>query len=157
VNGHDFETLGDISAVKIAPDRTIDPVLLFQRSFMVLRSGDLSVKEVLSYELSPFPPALFETRNILQKADKPQIAQAIQDLVTNLSSEAVISSTLKTGNYVLDGGSLLHRLPWNNVETCGTIASSYADFTVRHYRLATMVFNGYGEGPSEMGEKHSPS
>jgi len=63
-------TLGNISAVKIAPDRTIiDPALLFQRILVVSRSGDLSQEEVLTYELSPYPPALFETRNILRKAD----------------------------------------------------------------------------------------
>ena len=28
------------------------------------------------------------------------------------------------------------------------IAESYADFTVRHYEQATVVFDGYGEGPS---------
>jgi len=47
------KTIGNISAVKIAPDRTIDPVLLFQRFLVVSRSGDLSLDEVLSYELSP--------------------------------------------------------------------------------------------------------
>ena len=35
------KTLGNISAVKIAPDRTIDPALLFQRFLVVSRSGDL--------------------------------------------------------------------------------------------------------------------
>ncbi|XP_068214528.1 uncharacterized protein [Palaemon carinicauda] len=58
------QTLGNISAVKIAPDHTIDPALLFQRLLVVSRS-DLSLEEVLTYELSPYPPALFETRNIL--------------------------------------------------------------------------------------------
>ena len=77
--------------MKIAPDRTIDAVLLFQRFLVMSRSGDLSLDEVLSYELSPFPPALFETRNILRKADKPQLAQAIRDHVTDLSSDAVIN------------------------------------------------------------------
>ena len=148
------KTLGDSSAVKIAPDRTIDPALLFQRFLVVSRSGDLSLEKVLSYELSTFPPALFETRSILRKADKPQLAQAIQDHVTNLSSEAVMSSTPKTDRYVLDGGSLLHRLPWKKGESYGTIASSYTDFTVRHYGLATVVFDGYGEGPSIKDNTH---
>ena len=73
------QTLGNISAVKMAPDRTIDPALLFQRFLVVSRSEDLSLEEVLTYELSPYPPVLFETRNILRKADKPQLAQAIRN------------------------------------------------------------------------------
>ena len=101
-----------MSAVKIAPDRTIDPALMFQRFLVVSRSGDLSLEEVSTYELSPYPPALFEARNILRKADKPELAQAIRDHAADLSSEAVMNSIPKTDCYVLDGGSLLHRLPW---------------------------------------------
>ena len=105
------KTLGNISAVKIAPDRTIDPALLFQRFLVVSRSGDHSLEEVLTYELSPYPPALFETKNILQKADEPLLAQAIRDYVAAFSSEAVINWKPKTDCYVLDGGSFFHRLP----------------------------------------------
>jgi len=89
-----------MSAVNITPDHTIDPALLFQRFLVVSRSRDLSLGEVLSYELSPFPPALFEARNILRKTDKPQLAQAIRDHATDLSSEAVINSVPETDCYV---------------------------------------------------------
>ena len=153
------KTLGNISAWNIAPGRTIDPALLFQRFLVVSRSGDLSFGEVLSYELSPFPPALFEARNILRKADKPQLAQAIRDHATDLSSEAVVNSLPETDCYVLDGGSLLHRLPWKTGESYGAIAQSYADFTVRHYGQATVVFDGYDEGTAikdNMHQRHAP-
>jgi len=63
-----------MSAVNIAPDRTTDPAFLFQRFLVVSRSGDLCLGEVMSYELSSFPPALFKARNVLRKADKPQLA-----------------------------------------------------------------------------------
>lgn len=33
----------------------------------------------MSYELSPFPPALFEARKIYRKADKPQVAYVISE------------------------------------------------------------------------------
>ena len=148
------QTLGNISAVKIAPDRTIDPTLLFQRFLVVSRSGDLSLEEVLMYELSPYPPAIFETRNILRTADKPQLAQAIRDHAADLSSETVMNSIHKTYCYVLDGGSLLHRLPWKKGDSYNAIAESYADFTVRHYGQATVVFDGYGEGPSIKDNTH---
>ena len=38
-----------------------------------------------------------------------------------------------TDCYVLNGGSLLHRLSWNKGDSYGTIAESYAEFTVRNY------------------------
>ena len=97
------QTLGNISAVKIAPDRTTDPALLFQRFLVVSRSGDLSLEEVLTFELSPYPPALFETRNILWKTDKPQLTQAIWEYAKDLSSEAVMDTAPVTDCYMLDG------------------------------------------------------
>ena len=67
-------TLGQQSTIKIAADRTIDSALLFQR-FMVMSqtvTGELSLEEVMRYEISPFSPALFEAINVLRKADQPQ-------------------------------------------------------------------------------------
>ena len=115
-------TLGDISAGKIAPDRTIDPAFLF--------------------------------------LNKPQLAQAIRDHVANLSSKDVMNSIPKTDCYVLDGGSLIHRLPWEKGDSYSAIAESYADLTVTHYGQARVVFDGYGECPSikdeEMRKKPTP-
>ena len=130
--------------MKIAPDRTIDPALLFQRFLVVSRSGDLSLEEVLRYELSSYPPALFETRNILRKADKPQLAQAIRDHAADLSSEALFPKQIVTCLMVALC-FIVYRC--KKGDSYNAIAESYADFTVRHGQ-ATVVFDGYGEGPS---------
>ena len=118
-----------------------------QRFLVVSASGDISLSNVLGYELSPFPPALFETRDILRKADKSQLAHAILNHAGELASEIVTVSKSITDCYVLDGGSLLHRLPWNKGDTYGAIAESYATFTLQHYGAATVVFDGYDDGP----------
>ena len=65
-----------------------------------------------------------------------------------------MNSIPETDCYVLDGGSLLHRLPWKKGDSYGAIAESYADFTLRHYGQATVVFDGYGEGPSIKDNTH---
>ena len=65
-----------------------------------------------------------------------------------------MNSIPETDCYVLDGGSLLHRLPRKNGDSYNAIAESYADFTVRHYGQATLVFDGYGEGPSIKDNTH---
>src|SRR6218665_1465305 len=69
------------SAVRIAADRTIDSGLqnLFEWFLVVANTGELSLEEVMSYELSPFPPALFDSINVFIKADKPQLAHAISE------------------------------------------------------------------------------
>lgn len=65
-----------------------------------------------------------------------------------------MNSIPKTDCYMLVGGSLLHGLPWKKDDSYNTIAESYADFTVRHYGQATVVFDGYGEGPSIKDNTH---
>ena len=59
-----------------------------------------------------------------------------------------------TEHYVLDGGSLIHRLPWKRGDSYGAIAQSYANFVKRHYDKATVVFDGYGQDPSIKDNTH---
>jgi len=70
-------TLGETSAVTVAPDLTTESGLLFERFLVVTKTGELSLEEVIGYELSSFFPALFESRNICRMANKPQHAYAI--------------------------------------------------------------------------------
>ena len=46
-----------------------------------MKTEDLSLKEIMSYELGPVPPALLEARNVFRKADKPQLASAIRAII----------------------------------------------------------------------------
>ena len=148
------KTLADESNIKVTKGQTIDPALLFQRLLFVSASGDLSLEDVMSYELSTFPTALFEAKEILRKADKPQLANAVAEYSIKQSSKSVHDYIPPTDHYVLDGGSLLHRLSWKRGDRHGAIAKSYADFTIRHYGKATIVFDGYGEGPSVKDNTH---
>ena len=66
----------------------------------------------MSHELSPFPSALFEAKNILRKADKAQLAHVIKDHFNNLATEPIAEVIPQVEHYVIDGGSLLHRLAW---------------------------------------------
>ena len=148
-------TLGSSSTVKVAADRTIEPSLLFQRFLVVSKTGDLSLEDVMGYELSPYPPSLFESKNILRKADKPQLAHAITEHCNKQHPSGKMSDDIpETERYVLDGGSLLHKLKWKKGDTYGEIAKAYADFTVRYYKEVTVVFDGYGAGPSIKDNTH---
>ena len=48
---------------------------------------------------------------------------------------------------MLDGGSLIHRLPCQKGDSYSAIAESSADFTGTHYGHTRVVFDGYGECP----------
>ena len=158
------KTLGTTASVKVAADRTIDPGLLFQRFLVVSKTGSLPLQDVMEYELSAFPPALFDAKKVLRKPDKPQLAHAIaahanrrptpEEVENQETAGSQEKTPPETEHYVLDGGSLLQRLPWNRGETYGSIAKSYADFTIRHYSKATVVFDGYLDGPAIKDNTH---
>ena len=85
---------------------------MFQRFLVISKSGDFNLEDVMSHELSPFPSALFEAKNILRKADKAQLAHVIKDHFNNLATEPIAEVIPQVEYYVIDGGSLLHRLAW---------------------------------------------
>ena len=92
---------------------------------------------------------------MLLPANKAAIAEAIrQSTVTNPSKSDMDNDIPVTDHYVLDGGSLLHRLTWKNGETYGSIAEKYASFTVRNYKKATVVFDGYSGEPTVKDNAH---
>ena len=100
----------------------------------VVTVGDMNLADVLNYELFAYPPALFELRTLLRKADKPQLAHAILKKCGNLCT-ADVPETQANVQYVLDGGSLLHRVPWKPGDTYLNIANSYANFIFHNYCL----------------------
>jgi len=106
------KTLASSKNVRVSEDRSIDPALLFQRFLVVSQTGDLRLDDVMSYELCLYPMSLFEGKDILRQPDKPQLAEALRNYVKTKSDNAVIETAPITEHYVLDGGSLLHRLKW---------------------------------------------
>ena len=102
----------------------------------------------MSYELCLYPMSLFEGKGLLRQADKPQLAEAIRNYVKTKSDSGVQQTVPVTEHNVLDGGSLLHRLKWEEGSTYCSIADNYASFTVENYGRATVVFDDYEVGPS---------
>ena len=92
--------------------------------------------------------SLFEGKDVMRQHDKPQLAEALRNYVKTKSDNAVTQTVPVTEHYVLDGGSLLHRLKWTEGTAYSSTAGDYASFTVNHYRRATVVFDGYQSGPS---------
>ena len=47
----------------------------------------------------------------------------------------------------MDGGALLQRLPWSRGQTFDSICHMYVTYVTRRYGKATIVFDGYEDGP----------
>ena len=108
----------------------------------------------MNYELSPYPQALFVAKQVLRKADKAQLMNALIAHVTAISDAAFLETHPEAEHNVLNGGSLLRRQKWSDGRTYTSIADDYASFTVKHYGKATVVFNSYSGGPSKKDNTH---
>ena len=137
------KTLASSKNVKVSADRSIDPVILFQRFLVVSQTGNLWLEDVMSYELCLYLMSLFKGKGLLRQADKPQLAEAIRNYVKIKSDSGVQQTVPVTEHNILDGGSLLHRLKWKERSTYNSIADDYASFTVENYGSATVVFDGW--------------
>ena len=86
----------------------VDPLLLFQRLITTVRGlgSDLDLETAFTYELCTFPPALVDTDGLLRGTNKPQIADSIWSSIGPDVSLQLPSDV----KYVLDGGSLLHKV-----------------------------------------------
>ena len=115
-------------------DIKCDPALLFQRLLFVSQSSPVNLDELMSYELSAYPLSLFETPSLLRKPDKPKLADAIVKYVEDREKNEDIVRSVdhneddSAHQFVLDGGSLLHRIGWKKNITYGEIAGSYSSF-----------------------------
>ena len=76
----------------------------------VARETSENLADILQYELCNRPPALFDPSGLQREANKPALADAIWSVGKGVDMPAAPPPTQEM-NYVLDGGSLLYRLP----------------------------------------------
>ena len=56
--------------------------------------------------------------------------------------------------FVLDGGSLLHKVLWRKQDSFSAISNTYATYVCHRYKRVTVVFDGYECGPSTKDAAH---
>ena len=132
-------TLDTKNAVKVDGIKVqIDPQLLFQRLTIIAAKATENFEDVFRYELCSYPPALFDSSLLLREPQKPVLANAIWNLLAPDISE--ISGEVQ---HVLDGGALIHRIPWTRGATYQEICSVYTRYVSKKYGEAVVVFDGY--------------
>ena len=85
-----------------------DQGLLFQRLPTIADRDCLNMQDVMSYELSTFPSALFKSSQAMRDAHKPALADAILKVTKAICNEYDIHSCV----HVIDDGWLLQKIPW---------------------------------------------
>ena len=126
------------SSVKVDNEHVqIDPNLMFQRLASVALTSEESLKNAMKYELCSSPLALFDSCGLMKEAKKSQISEGLISLVKPESH------ILSNEQYVIDGGALLHKIPWEKQKSIKAIIQSYREFVKKNYGCPLVVFDGY--------------
>ena len=146
---HQAKTMAATSknAVKIGDEIvTVDHQLLFQRIAAAARNNDIPNSELFKYELTGYPTSLFDSPIFLRQSNKAEIAEEMW-VMTEKEMPAVPESDSPA--FVLDGGALLHLLPWQRGVTFAAILKTYQDYVAKTYGRPTIVFDGYSSSSTK--------
>ena len=128
----------------------VDLQPLFQRLVAVSKSILDDVEDLFSYELYGQPSSLFDTSGLLREANKPSLAKAIWEH----GICGVDQVTQDNVQYVLDSGSLIHRISWVYGAKFEFICENCVNLVVRNYGQPHIVFDGYNNGPTTKDTTH---
>ena len=143
-------TMDTKSVIKIHDEHVqVDPQLLFQRLVTVgTKNGELQT--FFDHELCHYPPSLFDSAYTIRPTMKSSLANALWS-----SEAAKLPGPSEAVQYVLDGGALLHRIPWSKGASYDQIFEQYTSYVTRKYGQAVIVFDGYSDAPSTKDCAHS--
>jgi hypothetical protein len=142
-------TLSCKSSVKVnEKDINVDPQMLFQRLVAASQNLFPDISDLFKYELCGCPPSMFESSGLIRSAQKSQLADSIWTL-GDCSGDIWQDTDVC---HILDGGSLLHRIPWTKGSTFQEIVNAYVKL-VQRFSSPTVVFDGYS-GPSPKDSAH---
>ena len=88
-------------------------------------------------------PALLESVNAIRPTTQSSLADALW-----CSEASILPGSSETVQYVLDGGALLHRVPWTRGATYDQIFEQYSAYVIRKYGRTIVVFDEYSDNPS---------
>ncbi|KAK7474940.1 hypothetical protein BaRGS_00033827 [Batillaria attramentaria] len=129
-------TMGTSSALKIGEEVVhVDPQLLFQRLLTVAQDNTRKLEEIFRHELTSISTSLFDQNGLLREANKHTLAQYLW------SEDRVPDPPPARVRHIIDGGSLLHRLPWPRGSSYRELADMYVHLVSTKYPDATVVFS----------------
>jgi len=148
------QQLNDKAGMRIDEDHIfLDPHLLFQHLVCAARKTyeEHDMTDVFSHELCTHPPLLFEMPRMMRPAIKAALSNEMKSS-GNPGIEHIKIGSQK--HYVIDGGMLLHWLPWTENSPYGDIINQYISFVHTRFTTATVVFDRYEGGPSTKDNAH---
>lgn len=102
----------------------------------MLPQAETSLQKYFSFELSPYPLALFDESG-MRKTRKSKLYSIFNSLDK-------VEINLENDFFVIDGGFLLHCVVWTG-KTYDDICTTYVRYLKKHYPKCHVVFDGYKE------------
>ncbi|CAG2227751.1 unnamed protein product [Mytilus edulis] len=133
------------SGSNISQQPQVDPQLMFQRLTAVGQDSLNNTAELFEYELSSFPSSLFEANGLPKQAAKATLADAIWNMGDCQAQELPETNIV----HVIDGGSLLYRIPWIKGQTFSQICMKYIDHIRKRFSNPTVVMDGYNSSSTK--------
>ena len=126
------------------------PQLMFQRLVIAGDDHYTDSSELFKYELSSLPSSMFGNNGFPREAVKSSLADAIWDKDRCMAEY----DNRQNVQYILDGGSLLQRIPWVVGTTFVRLCEIYIDHVKHTYPEAKVVFDSYPDRPTTKDVTH---
>ncbi|VDI23946.1 Hypothetical predicted protein [Mytilus galloprovincialis] len=133
------------SGSNISQQPQVNPQLMFQQLTAVGQDSLNNTAELFEYELSSFPSSLFEANGPPKQAAKATLADAIWNMGDCQAQELPETNIV----HVIDGGSLLYRIPWIKGQTFSQICMKYIDHIRKRFSNPTVVMDGYNSSSTK--------
>ena len=127
----------------------IDPALLFQRLVTVARRTDSEEADYFKYELCSHPLSLFDNNCMMRSSEKHELAKGIAKMSNYDPESKLHDNEISNSMFVVDGGSLLHKIPWQKNETFEEIFNNYSSYLGKKYGNPAIIFDGYGNASTK--------
>lgn len=131
---------------------SIDPQLLFQR--LMLITGDMDedgIRKVFKYELSQKPSALFDEFGFIREGNSSSLYDT---LWKNVGCNTKNSTVFEGRHIVLNGHSLINKIPWQKNETFDAIFQKYIKHVAQYDHPTIVLESSYDSSPSVKDEIH---
>ena len=104
------------------------------------------ISSYFEYELTVIPTSIFKD-NMMRKTAKSQLAKALSNDVEPCEQNV-------QAKYVIDGGSLIHKVKWPKKVTYKDIVQRYVSYVCAKYGESCIVFDDYGQDSSIKDHEH---
>ena len=78
----------------------MDSTLQFQWLLVVSQTEEMCLVGIMNYERSSYPPALFEAKHFLRRAEKAQLMDSLKAHVNTISNEAFLETAPESEHYM---------------------------------------------------------